>query len=196
MRRVITLVFASISLLVFTIDAFGIVGGETSLLPSGTLRLSRFSYDRFEPFVENAIRAFFSVANDYKLVSRSAIVPFISDVEITGKSICLDNRSRGTWQRLRFEVIYIIDPDSISPDPNGITYNVRYALLIRLLSGEFADFSRPGEPPAGRINELSPSELTDIASRFTSFLGQEVTRDCFDKVTLTLCPNQKKVSCQ
>jgi hypothetical protein len=184
--------FVGIYALLLASPAVGqILGSDTILLPSDSISLQDVPSEHFPHFVEDAVRRFFLLGDSYELVSRSAASAHIQDVQVSGKSVCLDPRTRGTWQRFRFEVMYTID------EPWLRTQNqIRYNIFVRVLTGQFADFAFDGDPPSDRIRELSGAELTDIARQFTAFLQREMTKECFNVEKLAFCDPRERVICQ
>jgi hypothetical protein len=158
-----------------------IQGSSTSFLPAQDINVQAVPSEYFPHFVESALKRFFHLSDSDELVSRSARTQ-VQDVQVSGLSLDAPSRTRGPWQRFRFEVMYTIDEAWLKTQKE-----IRYNILVRILSGQFADWNMNGNPPSDRIKELSEQELTDLARRFTAFLLSEVNRECFEKELLKFC---------
>jgi hypothetical protein len=166
-------------------------GGGSAPLPSDSIYFSNIPKGAFSKFAETAIRRYFYLGQNYPIIPIGNAVSFIQTFEVSGKRDCLEPRDmKGDWQRFRMELLYAIDDNHLIE-----TQQKRYQLVVRVLSGEFADYQLAGDPPPGRINQYAPSELTSLGWRFAERLKREIEEDCFDSTALKFCTKPHKEIC-
>jgi hypothetical protein len=136
----------------------------------------------FSDFALRVLRRYFALSSSASIIERQSRLPFIRDVEVSVHKHCLDSRLKGPWQRLRFEFMFVLDSAALKAK------NVKeYILILRTLSGQYADWNDMSEPPAARLVEYSSPELTDLGSRFAAYVQHQISQICFDTHNLRLC---------
>ncbi len=167
-------------------------GSSTVSVTAGNVAIEDFEKNKFSGFVEESVRRYFDLSKATKIVFRITSSNSIQDIEVVGPSRCLAKTiTRNGWQKLRFEFSYSIDDAYLAS-----TSRVRYQISVRVISGEVADFQLDSEPPSNRFKQVTPSELTDLATRFAGFIRQEMSRECFQPYRLNFCADAHRKECQ
>jgi hypothetical protein len=158
-------------------------GSTTISVTDDSVTIEDFEKDRFSEFVGESLRRYFKIGKQINPVPRATGLNSLQDVELIGPSKCLASTLSGSgWQKLRFEFSYRIDDVHLAR-----TSRVRYQILVRLISGEVADFQLGYEPPADRFRQAPPLALTDLATKLAGFIKEEMTKQCFDRHYLRFC---------
>ena len=154
--------------------------------------IEKIDQQRFADFAKQTLARYFKLGNKVALTSRASAKREIEDIELVGPSRCLATGvNRTGWQKLRFEFSYQVDGAYWAQ-----TTQVRFEIQLRIVSGELADFPHEYEPPADRYKQLTPAELTDLATKLAGFMRTEMSSDCFDKGKLQYCPASQAETCQ
>jgi hypothetical protein len=167
-------------------------GSATVPVTDDTIIVSDFKPEKFARFAQESLSQYFRLRDSIRPIIRASSTNAIQDIELVGPSKCLArNLAVVGWQRLRFEVSYRIDDSHFMK-----TTQVRYQFLLRLISGELADFPWEREPPPERFKQISSHDLTDLAGKVAGFIKQEMARSCFDTKTLQFCSPPKDGACR
>jgi hypothetical protein len=194
-----SLVLSCLSILFWSIEcqylamAQDILNGTIGVyVTNDKLTIEEFDRARFPEFSRQSLRNYFGEAKQIRMITRATSRNSVQDIEVVGPAQCLAPEIGGFgWQRLRFEFSYGIDDAHLAE-----TSHVRYEIQVRLISGEAADFRQGGLPPEGRYRQVNIPQLTDLAYKLAGFISREMSRSCFNRLTLTFCPDQSPKACK
>jgi hypothetical protein len=175
-----------------TIDPDNLHGSATVRVTEEGASIERFDQKKFPDFAQQTLARYFKLGNKVAVVARASAQRGAQDIELVGPSRCLATTiDRAGWQKLRFEFTYRIDDAYLIR-----TADVRFEILVRIISGETADFSQNYEPPADRYKQIAPAELTDLATKLAGFMRMQMSSACFNKRDLEYCPTGQPEPCQ